>query len=235
MLSKLGYCSRSQAVSLIRAGRVRLNGATCRDPEKPVRCPPDLVQVDEGCSVTRAKSLYLMLNKPRGLVTTRADEQGRATVYSCFEGQNFSHLSPVGRLDKASEGLLLFTNDTAWAHTITAPESHLPKTYHVQVNGQLTAEQIQKLATTGVPHDDGMLRLQAVSLLKHGSKNTWLAITLLEGKNRHIRRVLEAQELEVLRLVRISIGPLKLGPLAKGEWRFLTQAEMQQLQRQLNA
>jgi 23S rRNA pseudouridine2605 synthase len=80
-----------------------------------------------------------------------------------------------------------------------------------------------------------MLRLQAVSLLKHGSKNTWLAITLLEGKNRHIRRVLEAQELEVLRLVRISIGPLKLGPLAKGEWRFLTQAEMQQLQRQLNA
>jgi 23S rRNA pseudouridine2605 synthase len=130
-LSKLGYCSRSQAAKLIRAGRVRLNGATRCDPETPVHLERDRIEVDrEG--VTAESKIYLVLNKPRGVVSTASDEKGRQTVYSLL-GDKFPWVGPVGRLDKASEGLLLLTNDSEWAARISDPGSHLDKTYHVQV------------------------------------------------------------------------------------------------------
>src|SRR5262245_64747557 len=132
-LSKLGYCSRSQARNLIEAGRVRVNGAPHRDPERPVTLGRDGIEVDGAPVVAPAKA-YLMLNKPRGLVTSTSDERGRDTVFCCLEGMKLPFVAPVGRLDKASEGLLLLTNDTAWAVQITSPESHLDKTYHVQVD-----------------------------------------------------------------------------------------------------
>src|SRR5262249_32280470 len=132
-LSKLGVCSRSQARERIIAGRVRVNGAVRRDPEHAVDLKGDRIEVD-GEKIRAASRVYLMLNKPRGLIATAADEHGRDTVFQCLAGRGLPFVSPVGRLDKASEGLLLFTNDTAWAARLSDPASHLDKTYHVQVN-----------------------------------------------------------------------------------------------------
>ena len=139
-LSKLGHCSRSQAAELIRAGRVRLNGGVRRDPETPVRLEQDRILVD-GCAVERPPKIYLMMNKPRGVVTTASDEKGRETVYSVLEeaGRSLPWVAPVGRLDKASEGLLLLTNDSEWGARIAAPETHLEKTYHVQIGAVVGA------------------------------------------------------------------------------------------------
>ncbi|GEP45208.1 pseudouridine synthase [Brevifollis gellanilyticus] len=226
-LSKLGFCSRSQAAVMIQSGKVSLNGRVCRDPEKPVLLEQDKIVV-EGQSVKAPEHRYLMLNKPRGLVTTASDEQGRDTVFSCFEGASLPHLGPVGRLDKASEGLLLFTNDTVWANQITDPATHLPKTYHVQVSG-LVDEALLARLKAGVVDQGERLELRAIQILRQGEKNTWLEITLDEGKNRHIRRVMEVHGLEVLRLFRVSIGSLELGNLAKGSWRHLTPTEIQAL------
>src|SRR5258705_3462333 len=130
-LSKLGYCSRSQGMELIRAGRVTLNGTMRRDPETPVHLESDRIEVDRS-SVRAESKIYLMLNKPRGVVTTASDEKGRDTVYS-FLGAGLPWVAPVGRLDKASEGLLLLTNDSEWSARISNPETHLEKTYHVHV------------------------------------------------------------------------------------------------------
>ncbi|HYN14706.1 MAG TPA: pseudouridine synthase [Terriglobales bacterium] len=221
-LSKLGYCSRSQACGLIRAGRVTLNGARRRDPETPVDLATDRIEVD-GAPVTKRSRLYLMLNKPRGLLTTAADEKDRETIYSCLS-PDLPWVGPVGRLDKASEGLLLLTNDSEWAARVLAPDTHLDKTYHVQIRGRTEPEVVRSLMQ-GVTTDVGLLRVRQASILRQGTRNTWLEIVLDEGKNRHIRRTLEALGIEVLRLVRIAIGPLHLGDLPKGASRELTSEE----------
>ena len=226
-LSKLGHCSRSEGAALIKEGRVKLNGQVKRDPETPVRLGVDRIEVD-AAKVQKAAKVYLMLNKPRGVVTTRTDELGRDTVYTCLKDAPAAHISPVGRLDKASEGLLLFTNDNAWANAITDPETHLDKTYHVQI-GVLADENLLRRLHDGILDDGERLRVKRASVIRQGEKNCWLEIVLDEGKNRHIRRLLEAFDIETLRLMRIAIGPLVLGPLAKGSWRLLTAAEARQL------
>ena len=225
-LSKLGYCSRSQACELIRAGRVTLNGARGRDPEAPVDLAADRIEV-EGVAVTGQSKLYLMLNKPRGMVTTAADEKGRATIYACLP-PGLPWLAPVGRLDKASEGLLLVTNDSEWAGRVLAPDTHLDKTYHVQIRGRTEPEVVRSLMQ-GVTTDASLLRVRHARILRQGARNAWLEIVLDEGKNRHIRRMLQALGIEVLRLVRVAIGPLLLGDLPKGAVRKLTAAEKQAL------
>ena len=218
-LSKLGYCSRSHASELIRAGHVRLNGATVRNPETPVRMQSDKVEVDNR-PVREGNRIYLMLNKPRGVVTTASDEKGRETVYAALGG-GMPWVAPVGRLDKASEGLLLLTNDSEWAARITAPENRLGKTYHVQV-AALTDAALTESLTKGVRTANGdVLRVKSAEILRRGERNTWLVIVLDEGKNRHIRRMFEAKGIEVLRLVRVAIGPLLLGALPKGSCRGL--------------
>ena len=226
-LSKLGHCSRSEGGRLVLAGRVRLNGRVCRNPEQPVQLGRDRVEID-GAPVTPREKVYLALHKPRGLVTSARDEQGRETVFSLLAGAGLPPLSAVGRLDKASEGLLLFSNDHAWSNHLTDPQSHLPKTYHVQVGGTVTSDHLAAFAR-GIEDAGERLRLPQVRLLRHGSKNTWLEIVLTEGRNRHIRRVLAAFDLDVLRLIRIAIGPLALGELTKGQWRHLTAGEVRQL------
>jgi 23S rRNA pseudouridine2605 synthase len=222
-LSKLGYCSRSQAEQLIRAGAVQLNGATKRDPETPVTLDGDRIEV-RGERIGAAEKIYLLMNKPRGLVTTAADEKGRPTVYAALSGKS-PWVAPVGRLDKASEGLLLLTNDPEWSAKITAPESGIAKTYHVQVSGVRDEALAQALVKGLVAANGEFLSVKEARVLRLGDKNTWLAITLEEGKNRHIRRMFEKLGIEVLRLVRVSIGPLELGDLAKGAVRPLTRAE----------
>jgi len=229
-LSKLGYCSRSQAFDLIRAGRVRLNGIVRRHPEFPVRVETDRIELD-GAPIRSAPSVYLMLNKPRGVVTTASDEKGRATVYSLLP-PGTAWLGPVGRLDKASEGLLLLTNDSEWAARITAPTSHLEKRYHVQVRSAAADELVHRLRQ-GVRSRDELLRVRDARVVRHGRVHVWLEIALVEGRNRHIRRMLEELGVEIIRLVRVAIGSLELGDLPKSQTRALTHAEKSALDRLL--
>ncbi|MBI3876806.1 MAG: rRNA pseudouridine synthase [Verrucomicrobia bacterium] len=232
-LSKLGFCSRSEAWKLIHAGRVRVNGAVCRDAEQRVSLGRDRIEVD-GRSVEAERKVYLMLNKPRGFVTTASDEKGRGTVFDSLKNAGHSgesHLFAVGRLDKASEGLLLFTNDTAWAARITDPASRILKTYHAQVDCVADDALVRRM-TTGVRDGGDLLAARRVSVLRHGEKNSWLEIVLDEGRNRHIRRMLAALGVNVLRLVRIAIGSLQLGSLAKGALRELTREEVEALGRE---
>jgi 23S rRNA pseudouridine2605 synthase len=221
-LSKMGYCSRSRAIALVRAGRVTLNGRLVRDPETPVRMGQDHIGVD-GSGVEERPKVYLMMNKPRAVVTTASDEKGRATVYDLLDPAK-EWISPVGRLDKASEGLLLLTNDSKWAAKITDPASHLDKRYHVQVD-RVAGDDLLSRLRRGVNVGGDLLRVKEAQVLRVGSKNSWLEIKLGEGKNRQIRRVLGALGAQVLRLVRVSIGLLELGDLKKGAVRPLTKRE----------
>lgn len=222
-LSKLGVCSRSEGERLVRAGRVRVNGRPQRDPSMRVDLDHDQLQLDDR-PVSAGRRIYLMLNKPRGLVTTRADEHGRKTIYSCLTDPTLPWLAPVGRLDMASEGLLLVTNDTRWAAAILDPASHVEKTYHVQINRLADEALIQQLVD-GVQAGGDHLRARSARLLRAGSRNSWLEIVLDEGRNRHIRRLIQTLDVRVLRLVRVGIGPLALGDLAKGAYRHLTDSE----------
>jgi 23S rRNA pseudouridine2605 synthase len=169
-----------------------------------------------------------MLNKPRGLVTTARDEQGRETVYRCLADSGLPWLAPVGRLDKASEGLLLFTNDPAWAARIAAPDSGPTKTYHVQVD-TLPDNALLAALARGVVVDGERLVVRSARCLRSGERNAWLEIVLDEGRNRQIRRLLAALDVSVLRLVRVAIGGLPLGELGKGKWRRLDAHEIEAL------
>lgn len=226
----MGYCSRSQAGALIRAGRVMRNGQVVHDPESPVRIPEERIEVD-GSPINKAPKIYLAMNKPRGVVTTALDDKERKTVYDLLEPA-LPWVGPVGRLDKASEGLLLLTNDTEWAARIAEPESHLDKKYHVQVDCVADEDLLLRITKERDSGDDlpkrgsgEDLRAKSARLLRHGDKNSWLEITLDEGKNRQIRRLLAGERIAVLRLVRVSIGPIELGDLKKGSARQLTAEE----------
>lgn len=225
-ISKLGLGSRAQGAQWIKEGRVRVNGRVVTDPEFPVNHDRDRIAV-EGLESSRPR-MVIMLNKPRGLVTTTRDEQGRETVYRCFAGADLPWVAPVGRLDKASEGLLLFSNDPGWAARVTRPSTGPNKTYHVQINRVPDAALIAAL-NDGVKVDGEILRFKAVRCLRSGQKNGWLEIVLDEGRNRQIRRLLGAVDVAVLRLIRVSIGDLQLGELPKGAWRVVTEHEIESL------
>jgi 23S rRNA pseudouridine2605 synthase len=190
------------------------------------------IEVD-GRAVENAGKIYLMLNKPRGVVTTASDEKGRQTVYEFLAGLRW--VAPVGRLDKASEGLLLLTNDSEWAAQVTAPETHLDKTYHVQIDRVADAKLLQSIEKGIKTAEGDFLRVKSVRVLRGGERNTWLEIILDEGRNRHIRRMLESLAIAVLRLVRVAIGPLPLGQLAKGKVRSLTLEEKSALDQAMQA
>ncbi|MBL8199726.1 MAG: rRNA pseudouridine synthase [Chromatiales bacterium] len=226
-LSKLGLASRTAATAWVLDGRVAVNGRVVRDPEFPVLQGRDQVAVD-GRPAGTAERLYLALHKPRGLVTTTADEQGRDTVYRCFDGAGLPWLAPVGRLDKASEGLLLFSNDPEWAARITDPATGPDKTYHVQVDAVPPPALLARLVA-GVDVAAGRLAAKSATLLRTGSRNAWLGIVLDEGRNRHIRRLLEGVGVGVLRLIRVAIGGLELGELPRGQWRRLDANDLAKL------
>lgn len=200
-----------------------MDGTVVRNPEFPVVRGLHRIEVD-GQALNGPERLYVMLNKPRGLVTTAKDEHGRDTVYRCFDGAALPWLAPVGRLDKASEGLLLFSNDPEWAARITDPVHGLDKTYHVQVDTIPSPELLQALRS-GVEEDGEWLAAKQVNVLRTGARNAWLEIVLDEGRNRQIRRLLAAHRVGVLRLVRVRIGTLALGDLSRGGWRRLDEPE----------
>ena len=230
VLSKRGVCSRSEAARWIAAGRVRVDGRVVRDPEFPIAASGNARIAVDGRDIDEPARLYLMLNKPRGLVTTAQDERGRDTVYRCFDGAQWQGaplpwLAPVGRLDQASEGLLLFCNDPEWAARITDPQTGPDKTYHVQVD-TIPDEGVLAGLVHGMEHEGVLLRAKTARLLRAGERNAWLEIVLDEGRNRQIRRLLASFDIEVLRLVRVAIGGLGLGDLPKGQWRVLGQAEL---------
>jgi 23S rRNA pseudouridine2605 synthase len=226
-ISKMGYCSRSRAEEAIRAGRVRVNGAVRRNVEAPVHLGKDRLAID-GHEIKKVEKIYLMLNKPRGVVTTASDERGRETIYSFLEKYkdgSLNWVAPVGRLDKASEGLLLITNDSEWAAQITAPETHVDKIYHVQIAGPATPDMMKNLQQGFTVKGGEFLRVKSASVVRSGERNCWVEIVLDEGRNRHIRRMFETMGIEVLRLIRIAVGALRLGDLPKGEVRALNEQE----------
>ena len=239
VLSKRGLASRTQAAEWVREGLVHVNGVIVRDPEFPVVQGRDRIAVRgqghrQGCVAVDGQDagnpvrLVVMLNKPRGLVTTARDEQGRDTVYRCFAEANLPWLAPVGRLDKASEGLLLFSNDPAWSAGITNPLSGPDKTYHVQID-RVADPPLLAALHRGVTVDGEHLRVKAVHRLRAGDNNSWLEIVLDQGRNRQIRRMLKACDASVARLVRVAIGALELADLPKGGWRALTPREVNAL------
>jgi 23S rRNA pseudouridine2605 synthase len=229
-LSKLGFCSRTQGERLVEAGKVKVNAKVVRDVSLRVRPEHDVIEVD-GARVAKVEHVYLMLNKPRGLVTTRDDPQGRETIYECLSGATLPFIAPVGRLDKASEGLLLLTNDSRWSSRLLDPASHVDKVYHVQVKGSDLPAVIERIAAGLTERETGeLLEVKAISLLRTGSRSgAWFEVVLDEGKNRQLRRIFAEAGVEVLRLVRVSVGPLSLGDLAKGAWRMLSAAEVKML------
>lgn len=226
VLSKAGVGSRVDARSWTHAGRVRVNGQITRNPDQWIDMKRDRVLFDGKPLVARER-IYLLLYKPPGYLTTYKDPEGRPTVYDLIADAG-TFLSPVGRLDLDTSGLLLMTNDNQFAERVTNPNSHVPKTYLVKASAVLTDTQLQQLRD-GIELADGPTRPALVTRLRDSGKYTHFEITLTEGRNRQVRRMVEALEAKVLKLVRVRIGHIAIGRLPIGKWRLLTAAEVASL------
>jgi 23S rRNA pseudouridine2605 synthase len=224
-LSKLGLASRSQARDLIRAGRVDVDGTTETDPLREVI--PERVRIAiDGRPEGRPEPLTVLLHKPRGVVTTRSDPEGRPTVYGCLAGLE-AHVVPVGRLDAASSGLLMLTNDNRLADWLTDPRHEVPRVYLVSVRGAFDEETACRLET-GIEESGERLVARSVQIRKQSNRETHLIVELTEGKNREIRRMMAAAGHEVTRLKRVSFGSLELGDLPPGKWRPVSAKELRE-------
>ncbi|HEY9793825.1 MAG TPA: pseudouridine synthase [Candidatus Obscuribacterales bacterium] len=226
-IAKTGLCSRRKADEFIASGQVKLNGKICRDFNAEVDPDRDHLEV-AGKSLAFKEFAYVMLNKPKGVVTTMSDEEGRRKVIDLLP-THLRHLKPVGRLDMNSEGLLILTNDGDLALRLTHPRHHLPKRYYVKVKGNLGNEAIAQLRA-GIPLEEGVTLPARVKNVQRSKTSTELEITIVEGKNRQLRRMFEYVGHTVQRLVRLSVGALQLGHTASGTWRYLTSQEVSDLQ-----
>lgn len=225
VLSDNGVMSRRKAEDAIRQRRVQVNGRPAEIGQK-INPRKDIIAID-GVNVElqrRKNNVYIMLNKPRGYVTTTSDEMGRACV-SDLVADVPEKVYPIGRLDKVSEGLLLLTNDGNFANTVMHPRNHISKTYRATVRPEVSEDQLIKLST-GVEIDGKKTLPATVHVLTRESGRTVLQITIYEGRNRQIRKMCEALGLVVARLKRVSVGPVKLGMLQPGAWRELTTTEL---------
>jgi len=226
VISKAGLGSRAEARRWISAGRVSVNGKTVQTPDYWVDFARDKVMLD-GKPVRAGKKIYLLLYKPKGYLTTHKDPEGRPTVYDLISGIG-AWVVPVGRLDLDTSGLLILTNDTQFAERLTNPEHKVPKTYQLKASAILADEQIDQLRK-GVTLADGPTRPAIVKRLRDTAKYTFLEITITEGRNRQVRRMLEAVGSKVLKLVRTAIGGVRIGELPIGKHRPLTEAEVSHL------
>jgi 23S rRNA pseudouridine2605 synthase len=228
-LSKLGLATRSEARDLILSGRVTLDGAIVRDPALLVVPERIRVAIDDQRR-KRPEPITIAVHKPRGVVTTRRDPQGRQTVYDVICDLD-AHVVPVGRLDLATSGLLVMTNDTRLADWLTNPANAVTRVYLVTVRGRVTEEEAAKLerglyGSTGDRRRGETLRAQSVTIRKTSNRESHLVMTLVEGKNREVRRLLSAVGHEVTRLRRVQIGGLEIGELRPGKWRYLSPEEL---------
>lgn len=223
VLSKAGVGSRVEARAWVRAGRVKVNGTVARDPDQWIDMQRDRVRFDDK-PLERRERLYVVLYKPTGYLTTYRDPEGRPTVYDLVADVG-TFLSPVGRLDLNTSGLLLMTNDNQFAERVTNPKWHVPKTYLVKASMVLSEEQLQQLRD-GIELSDGLTRPASVTRLRDSARYTHFEITLTEGRNRQVRRMVEALGAHVLKLVRVRVGPIAIGKLPIGKWRLLTAGEV---------
>jgi 23S rRNA pseudouridine2605 synthase len=228
ILSEMGVASRRQAEELIREGRITVNGRGARigDRADPLR---DHIKVDSRRVVLPASKVYLLVNKPKNMVTTIDDPKGRPTVIDLVKSK-FSRLFPVGRLDFDAEGFLLLTNDGDLAYRLSHPSFEVPRTYRVKVKGKPSAEEIRRLSR-GVLLRDGPTAPCRISLLRETDENSWAEMTLHEGRNWQIKRMWEKMGYSVLKLKRVSFGGLSLGRIKPGEYRPLRPAEVEKLKR----
>ena len=225
-LSKAGLGSRTEARSWIGDGRVSVNGRVIQTPDHWVDLGRDKIALD-GKPIRQSEKLYLLLYKPKGYLTTYKDPEGRPTVYDLMPELK-AWVFPVGRLDLDSSGLLVMTNDTILAEWLTNPDHKVPKTYLVKSAVRLSEEQLDSLRR-GVELSDGPTRPAIVHRIRDSEKRSFLEITISEGRNRQVRRMLEAVDSKVLKLVRTAIGSLRIGDLEIGKYRPLTQAEVESL------
>jgi 23S rRNA pseudouridine2605 synthase len=226
VFSKAGRGSRTEARKWIAEKRVRVNGKIVQNAELWVDINRDKVSLD-GKPLQAAAKQHILLYKPTGYLTTYRDPEGRPTVYDLIADAG-TWLTPVGRLDLETSGLLMMTNDTDFAEHITNPDHKVPKTYQVKAAGLLSDEQMERLSR-GVDLSDGPTRPAEVRRLRQGRNSTHFEITIAEGRNRQVRRMLEAVGSKVLKLVRTAIGPIRIGDLQIGKWRALTEAELRTL------
>lgn len=224
VLSRFGLASRMAAREVIIAGRVKVNGQIVRDPDVWVEPRKDAIHLD-GRRLKQARKLYLLFYKPKGVITSHGDPDCRKTVYDCI-GRDIGWVSPVGRLDKDTSGLLLLTNDTEFANLVTDPASQIRKTYLVKANTLVSDDLIGRMAQGLEMKRGDLARPQSVRRVEDRGKYSWLEIVLTEGKNREVRRLLEAVGLKALKLVRTRIGPCTLEGLQVGQWRPLRNSEL---------
>ena len=224
VLSRFGVASRTESRQAILDGRLKVNGQVVRDPDRWVHTGENVFHLD-GKRLRRARRIYLLFYKPKGVITSHGDPSNRETIYDYLDA-NLAWVSPVGRLDKDTSGLLLLTNDTEFANFITSPESLVPKTYLVKLNALIDEDTLKRLAA-GVEMKRGDFAMPgSVRRIEDRGKYSWLEIVLTEGKNREVRRLLEAVGFTVLKLVRTKIGALTLAGLEVGKWRILTAKEV---------
>lgn len=225
-LSRLGLCSRRKADKLIESGQILINGKLASEFNIKVNIKFDKITISN--EVLKAQRCsYIVVNKPKGIVTTRSDENNRMTIIDILP-VNLRHLKPIGRLDKNSSGLILLTDDGYFANKITHPSNHIPKTYYVRVQGHLTSKSARQLAT-GIELDDCLTAPAQVHLISANKDYSEFEIVLTEGRNRQIRRMCEKIGHRIKILSRISIGGLQLNGLREGQFRFLNKQELNHL------
>lgn len=225
-LSKLGFATRTEARALILDGRVAVDGRVVRDPARLVI--PERIRITiDGEHVRRPARVTIALHKPRGVVTTRRDPEGRTTVYDLLTNLD-AHVVPVGRLDFATSGLLLLTNDTRFADWLTNPDNQVPRVYLVTVRGIVTTEEVERLAR-GIHSGTDVLTARAVNIRKASHRESLLIVELVEGRNREVRRMMSAIGHQVTRLRRVQIGKLSIDGLAPGKWRRISAAELRRM------
>ncbi|MBV8518029.1 MAG: rRNA pseudouridine synthase [Acidobacteria bacterium] len=228
VLSRAGLGSRSEARRWVGEGRVKVNGRVEGDPNRWIDLERDRVLLDDR-PIEKQEHVYLLLHKPKGYLTTYRDPEGRKTIYDLLPDRQ-QYLFPVGRLDLDTSGLLILTNDTAFAERLTNPDYHVPKTYLVKASTHLSDEQLDSLRR-GVELRDGPTRPAIVTRVRESGGRTVFTITITEGRNRQVRRMVEALDAKVLKLVRTAIGPIEIGELAAGATRELTRDEVDVLRR----
>jgi pseudouridine synthase len=226
VISKAGLGSRTQARSWIHEGRVRVNGRVTENPDQWIDFDRDQILFDEK-PLAAKNNVYILLYKPTGYITTFKDPEGRPTVYDLIAHID-SFVSPVGRLDLDTSGLLILTNDTQFAERLTNPDHKIPKTYLVKCTGPVSDEAIDRLRH-GVELSDGVTRPAEVKRVRDSGKYSHLEIRIGEGRNRQVRRMVEAIGSKVMKLVRTAIGPIQIGELKIGTWRLLDEREIDAL------